>query len=202
MKAFLLFVMISIPGYKIFSQEIRKAEEAKGLPVGVTAPDFSAIDADSRTFNLATELKKGPVVLIFYRGFWCPICNRHLSTIQDSLQQITQKGATVVAISPEKPEYLEKMEEKTGAKFRLLYDEGYNISNAYDVTFTPEAKQIFVYNKLLGAKLKQTHSDDSQRLPIPATYIIDKNGKIAWRQFDPNYKNRSTVKEIMQNLPL
>ncbi len=111
--------------------------------------------------------------------------------MQDSLKQITEKGATVIAVSHEKPEYLQKIEEKTGAKFRLLFDEGYRISNAYDVTFTPESKQIFVYNKLLGAKLKKTHSDDFQRLPIPATYIIDKNRKIVWRHFDPNYKKKS-----------
>ncbi len=201
MKTFFLCAMTFILGSNSFSQEARKAEDAKGLAIGQTAPDFSAIDADSAKFSLAKEMKKGPVVLIFYRGFWCPICNRHLSTIQDSLQQITQKGATVAAISPEKPEYLKKMEEKTGAKFRLLYDEGYKISNAYDVTFTPESKQIFVYNKLLGAKLKKTHSDESQRLPIPATYIIDKNGKIIWRHFDPDYKKRLTIKEILQNLP-
>jgi peroxiredoxin len=202
MKTFLVIAIILLStGVNSFAQETRKAEDAKGLGVGQKAPDFTAIDADSVEFSLATEIKKGPLVLIFYRGFWCPVCNKHLSTIQDSLQLITKKGVTVVAVSPEKPEYLEKMEKKTGAKFRLLYDEGYKISNAYDVTFTPESKQIFVYNTLLGAKLKKTHSDNSQRLPIPATYIIDTNGKIIWRQFDPDYKNRSTVKEIIQNLP-
>ena len=201
MKTILLFTLLLITGFNSFSQETRRAEDAKGLAVGELAPDFSAIDADSLKFNLAEVIEKGPVVLIFYRGFWCPICNRHLSTIQDSLQLITQKGATVVAVSPQKPEYLEKMEEKSGARFKLLYDEGYKISNAYDVTFTPESKQIFVYNKILRAKLKKSHSDDSQRLPIPATYIVDKNQKIVWRHFDPNYKERSTVKEILQNLP-
>lgn len=188
-------------GNSIFSQETRTADDAKGLNVGLKAPLFSALDVDSSVFNLSDALASGPVVLIFYRGFWCPVCNKHLSQIQDSLKLITEKGVTVIAISPEKPEYLDKMAEKSGAKFTLLYDEGYKIADAYDVTFTPSNSTLLLYNTALGAKLKETHSDDSQRLPIPATYIIDKNGVIVWRQFDPNYKNRSTVKEIIENLP-
>ena len=114
---------------------------------------------------------------------------------------ITDRGATVVAVSPQKPEYLEKMADKTGATFRLLYDEGYTMSDAYDVTFTPEARQLFVINTALNAKLKKTQSDDSQRLPIPATYIINRDGVIVWRQFDPDYKHRSTVRDILDHLP-
>jgi peroxiredoxin len=188
-------------GTNTYAQNTRSAEDAKGLAAGTKAPEFTAIDADSNEFILAEALKSGPVVLIFYRGFWCPVCNKHLGQIQDSLKLITQKGATVIAVSPEKPEYLEKMEEKTGAEFRLLYDEGYKIADAYDVTFTPDSKQLFVYNTVLSGNLKESHSDDSQRLPIPATYIIDINGVIVWRQFDPDYKKRSTVKEIIDNLP-
>lgn len=202
MKRTLFIISITMIMTQGFSQTYKDAGEAKGLAVGTKAPLFSAIDAERSTFILADELKKGPVVVIFYRGHWCPVCNKHLGQIQDSLRLITEKGATVVAVSPEKPEYLEKMEEKTGAKFRLLYDEDYKISDAYDVTFLPDKKQITLYNTMLNANLKETHSDDSQRLPIPATYIIDTKGKIVWRQFDSDYKNRSSVKDILNNLPL
>jgi len=183
------------------AQNTRSAEDANGLTVGVKAPVFQAIDADSVIFKLAQALKTGPIVLIFYRGHWCPICNKHLGAVQDSLKFITDRGATVVAISPEKPEYLEKMADKTGAAFRLLYDEGYTIADAYDVTFTPGKRQMIMYNTFLNANLKKTHSDDSQRLPIPATYIISSEGNIVWRQFDPDYHKRSTVKDILDNLP-
>ena len=182
------------------SQTERKAEEAEGLRVGTTAPVFRAIDADSNVFSLEEALKNGPVVLIFYRGFWCPVCNKHLGSIQDSLKLIEETGAKVIAVSPEKPEYLNEMAEKTGAQFTLLYDEGYKIADAYDVTFKPSAMKLFTYNTLLGGKLKKTHSDDSQRLPIPATYIVGTDGVIAWRQFDPDYKNRSSVRDILAAL--
>ncbi|NJO91377.1 MAG: AhpC/TSA family protein [Chloroflexia bacterium] len=180
------------------AQENKGVNDAKGLSVGAKAPIISAIDADSVKFDLNESLKHGPVVVIFYRGYWCPVCNKHLKQIQDSLSLITNKGATVVAISPEKPEYLEKMEEKTGVKFSLLYDDGYKIANAYDVTFTPKKSELIIYNTALGANLKETHSDDSQRLPIPATYLISEDGIIAWRQFDPDYKKRSSVKDIIR----
>lgn len=202
MKKLLFILLITVISFQMsFSQETRSADKANGLQVGAKAPDFNAVDADSISFQLYKALDENPVVIIFYRGFWCPYCNKHLAQIQDSLSLITESGAKVVAISPEKPEYLDKMAKKTGANFKLLYDEGYKISDAYDVTFTPKKAKLIIYNAALGANLKETHSDDSQRLPIPATYIIDKNGVIVWRQFNPNYKKRSTVKEIIENLP-
>ncbi|MBN2775863.1 MAG: AhpC/TSA family protein [Prolixibacteraceae bacterium] len=202
MKQILFTFLTALIMTQGFSQTYKNVNEAKGLEVGTKAPLFTAVDAENTTFDLADALEKGPVVIIFYRGHWCPVCNKHLGQIQDSLSLITEKGATVVAISPEKPEYLEKMEEKSGVKFSLLYDEDYKISDAYDVTFLPDTKQIVLYNTMLNAKLKESHSDDSQRLPIPATYIINTEGKVVWRQFDPDYKNRSTVKDILNNLPL
>jgi len=192
-------IMIFMMG-TITSQTERSVNDAHGIPVGIPAPMFSAIDADSNVFSLAEAINKGPVVIIFYRGFWCPVCNKHLLSIQDSLKMLEETGAKVIAISPEKPEYLDKMAEKTGAKFTLLYDEGYRIADAYDVTFKPTAMKLFTYNTLLGGKLKKTHSDDSQRLPIPATYIVNRQGMIMWRQFDPDYKNRASVNDILKAL--
>ncbi|MEX0813590.1 MAG: peroxiredoxin-like family protein [Chitinophagales bacterium] len=182
-------------------QNFKKVKEAKGLKVGEKAPDFSAINQNDSVYQLSKALQKGPVVLIFYRGQWCPICNNHLSKIQKQLPQIYEKGATVVAISPEKSEFLKKTMSKTGAEFTLLYDEGYKISDAFDVTFRPDTISRAIYNTLLRANLKEVHSDDSQRLPIPATYIIGTDGKVVWRHFDPDYKKRAKVKDILNNLP-
>ena len=184
----------------ISAQDYKTVYEAEGLQAGVSAPMFKAIDADNQDYSLENALKEGPVVLIFYRGHWCPHCNRHLIRIQDSLDLIYELGASVIAISPEKPEYLEKAREETGSEFALLYDEGYRISDAYDVTFLPKKKQTMKYNTFTEAELKKAHSDDSQRLPIPATYIIDQDGIITWRHFDPNYKARSSVADILKVL--
>jgi len=197
-----ILILTLIIFYNVNSIPMEILQEAKGLGVGSPAPIFNAVDADNHEFSLKGSLQQGPVVLIFYRGQWCPVCNRHLGQLQDSLHLITERGARVVAVSPEKPEFLEKMEEKTGARFTLLYDEDYKIAGAYDVAFKPAATQLFMYNTVLGAKLKEAHNDDAQLLPIPATYIINSEGIIVWRQFDPDYKKRSSVIDILNNLPV
>jgi peroxiredoxin len=200
MKTIFISLTVFFIMTNLTAQTSRSAKETQGLEVGQKAPGFSAKDANGYSFNLSEELKNGPVVLIFYRGQWCPVCNKHLSYIQENLEKIMEKGARVVAVSPEKPEFLEKTSDKTGAKFSLLYDEGYKIADAYDVTFLPGAATRTIYNTMLGANLKEAHSDDSQRLPIPATYVINSDGKIVWRHFDPDYKKRSTVAEIVNAL--
>ena len=188
-------------GFSCKAQDsLKTVNDAKGLEVGHVVENFTATDVNDNPFSLEKELKNGPVVLIFIRGQWCPVCNKHMNTIQDSLKYIQEKGAKVVVISPEKPEFIEKTIEKSKAEFTVLYDEGQKISDYFDVTFNPDGKTKLMYNTVLGAKLKESHTDDSERLPIPATFVIGKDKKITWRQFDPNYKNRSTVKEIIDAL--
>lgn len=179
----------------------KKANELQGISIGSVAPVFQAIDQFDSTFTLTRALENGPIVLVFYRGQWCPYYNKHLSNLQDSLDQITEKGARIIAISPEKPEYLQKISDKTGAIFTLLYDQDYLISKAYGVLFQPEKSTRLLYNTVLGANLKVAHDNDQELLPIPATYIIDRDGTVIWRHFDSNYKERSTVKDILDNLP-
>jgi len=197
--AILFFVLFSV--HCSAQSENKTVKEAKGLPLGANVPDFSATDLHDSTFTLYKALEDGPVVLIFYRGHWCPVCNRHLSQLQDSLQQIYDKGASVVAVSPEKVEFLKQTAEKTDASFRLLYDEGYKIASLFDVKFKPTAGKTLVYNTVLGANLKKNHSDQSQQLPIPATFIISTDRIVVWRHFNPNYKKRSTVRDIVENVP-
>ncbi len=182
-------------------KQYRTAKDAKGLKPGDQAPMFEAVDLHGEPYKLAEALGAGPVVLIFYRGQWCPFCNRHLKKLEGRLSQIYDKGASVIAVSPEKSEFLARTAEKTGVSFRLLHDENYHISDAFDLTFRPSAPHRLMYNTILGAQLEQAHSDDSQQLPIPATYIINTDGIIVWRHFDPDYKKRSSIKDILRHIP-
>jgi len=183
------------------STQIRTVKEPKGLAVGAQVPNFEAKDLFDQTFQLSEALKKGCLVVIFYRGQWCPLCNKHLKAVEKRLEEIYAKGAQVVAVSPERSEFLKMTAEKTKASFQLLFDEDYAISRLFDLDFKPSLTSRMMYNKLLGANLKKAHSDDSERLPIPATYIIDQQGKVIWRHFDPDYKKRSSVGDIFANLP-
>ncbi|MDQ3192989.1 MAG: AhpC/TSA family protein [Bacteroidota bacterium] len=197
----LLFLLNAVAITTLMAQEkYNKANEANGLKAGDMAYQFTALDQNNNNYELSEALKKGPVVVIFYRGQWCPVCSKHLTMLQDSLESIYSKGASIVAVSPEKPEYLQKTLNKTKASFNLVYDENYTISNAYGVTFRPDSATRALYNTLLGANLKNAHSDDSEQLPIPATYIIGQDGKIKWVHFDPDYKKRASVADIIKNL--
>lgn len=184
----------------MMAQQFTKAEQVSGLEVGSIAPDFTTTDQNDSVFNLYETLKQETVVLFFFRGHWCPYCNRHLKLLQDSLTTIQNKGARLVAVSPENSEFIKKTIDKTHVSFTLLYDKDYTIAKAYGVNFLPDSMQRFIYNSVLNAQLKKSHSDESEQLPIPATYIISKNKIISWRHFDPDYKKRSSVADIINNL--
>ena len=179
---------------------IQALDVLKGLQVGDDASLFHLENQDEEVVYLEDKLKEGPVVLVFYRGQWCPICNRHLGRFQDSLSLINNLDASVIAVSPEQPEYLYAMKEKVDLEFDLLYDQGYFVASEYGLLFDPGESLRNRYNKLLNANFEEAHQDERGLLPIPATFIIGQNGKILWRQFDPNYKNRSSVIEIIDAL--
>ncbi|MEX0882635.1 MAG: peroxiredoxin-like family protein, partial [Cyclobacteriaceae bacterium] len=197
---FSVLASLNIYSMVLAQEELKSKAEVKGLAVGSTAENFSAKDHEGKDFDLYQALTNGPVVLFFYRGHWCPVCNRHLSELEENLDLIYQKGAQVIAISPEKPELMEKTIKKTKASFTLLYDEDYRISEAFDVAYLPAKPAVRKYNLFLGAKLSKAHSDESERLPIPATYIIEETGEISWRHFDADYKNRASAKDIAEAL--
>jgi peroxiredoxin len=149
--------------------------------------------------RLKDLVKKGNVVLIFYRGNWCPYCNRQLSQLQDSLQFIIDKGAQVIAVTPEQPEGILKTIEKTKASFPIIFDEDRKIMKAYDVSFAVDEKSISRY-KMAGIDLEENNGKNGANLPVPAVYIINKESTIIYRFFEPNYKKRASVKEIIKNL--
>lgn len=179
---------------------MKKINQVNGLPVGAIAPNFMAKDIHNTSYSLSDALLNGEVVLIFIRGQWCPFCNKHLKEIQENLPLIFKKGASVVVISPETSEFIKKTIKKTDAEFTILHDQDNTIANAYDVLYKPSTFHRVMYNVVLGAKLKESHSDESEQLPVPATYIISKGGNIKWRQFNPDYKKRSQIQDILRNL--
>ncbi|PIB37057.1 hypothetical protein BFP72_17430 [Reichenbachiella sp. 5M10] len=166
---------------------------------GDTAPTFVGTDQFGKPFDLSEQLDKGPVVLMFYRGYWCPHCNKQLSQLEDSLSFITQKGGSVIAVTPEKPDNIEKTIQKTDASFKIIYDQDLSIMNTYGVSYKMEDALIEKY-KGYGLNVAQINGMDEPYLPVPATYIIDSSGKILFAFYDPDYSKRATVKQILKNL--
>jgi peroxiredoxin len=176
------------------------AQEApKGLAVQAKAPEFSAKDQSGTTVNLKDQLKKGSVVLVFYRGQWCPHCNRQLSKLEDSVQLIKAKGASLIAVTPEKQENIKKTVAKTKASYPILFDEGLQIMKSYDVAYAVDNTTIEKYKKY-GIDFNESNGVNGANLPVPAIYVINKEGVIVYRHFDPDYRNRATVAEILKHL--
>ncbi len=171
----------------------------KGLLVNDVAPAFVARDQQGNRVSLAEKIKKGPVVVVFYRGQWCPYCNKQLQQLSDSLQLIIDKGATLVAISPQKPESITKTIEKTKATFSVLYDEELKIMKAYEVEYEMAENTVKRY-KNGGIDMEEVNGKNGAYLPVPAVYIIDKEMNITYRFFNSDYKKRPSVREIVANL--
>ena len=172
---------------------------ASALAVGETAPAFQGRDAAGQPVELRQLLKKGPVVLYFYRGQWCPYCSKELSQLQDSLQLLTAKGAQVVVITPETPENIGKTVAKTKAAFPIVHDQNLVIMKSYRTAFTVDEATAQKY-KGFGVDLKQANGLDANVLPVPATYVIGRDGKIKFAFFDADYRHRASVRQVARAL--
>lgn len=161
----------------------------RALKAGATAPDFILPDVHGNKVKLSTLLAKGPVVLSFYRGGWCPYCNLELRALQQVLPQLKQLGATLVAISPQTPDESLSTSEKNALSFPVLSDQASTVASSFGITFDLADELRPVYTAFNHA-LPQKNGVDSWVLPIPATYVITKTGKILLSFVDVDYRNR------------
>lgn len=192
-KVFLLLILLASVNF-IFAQEA-----PEGLFLNSKAPDFKSKDQQGNDVRLKDLLKKNRVVLVFYQGEWSPYCNKFLQKLEDSLQLIKDKGAIVVAVTPEQPESIAKTIEKTKAEYVILHDIELKIMKAYEVEFEVSENALKRYRNG-GIKLDEVNGKNGNYLPVPATYIIDKEGYITYRFFNQDNKKRPAVKEILDNL--
>lgn len=173
----------------------------KGLNVGDNAPEITFTTAENKKETLVSYYQKQPVVIIFYRGYWCPVCNKHLTEFTQKAKQIEAAGAKLIAISSESYDNVAKTKKQTGANFTIISDADGSIRKAFDVNFkVTEEYQAMIHDKL-KASIAETNANKQAELPVPATFIIDKTGKIVYKQFNPDYKIRASVEDILNNLP-
>jgi peroxiredoxin len=172
--------------------------EAKALVVGTTAPIIKAKSSDGK-FNLSKELKKGAVVVMFYRGNWCPYCSKQLKAYTDSLQYLTAKGAQIIAVTPETFDGVAKTKDKTKTTISIISDKKLKIANAYNVNYTVDAATVEKY-KGYGIDFDKTNGFNGANLPVPAVYIISKEGKIKYAYFNKDYSKRPSVAELLSHL--
>lgn len=191
-------IVLSV-GLFIGALTINAQDNPKGLNVNDKAPVFTAKNQAGKTISLKEQLKSGAVVLIFYRGQWCPYCNKQLKRLEDSLSLISAKGATLIAVTPEKQENISKTIEKTKASYSILFDDGLKIMKSYDVAYTVDDKTVAKY-KEHGIDFNEANGNNGAKLPVPAVYVINKKGVIVYKYFDVDYRNRASVQDILDHL--
>ena len=179
------------------AQLVNNSVASHALRPGDLAPDFILPDADGRAVRLYTELKRGPVVLVFYRGGWCVYCKIHLRGFQKTLPEFHAAGARVLAISPQLPDQSLTTREKDKLAFPVLSDVGLYTTRAFGVAFELPTKLLNLYADF-GHPLETFNgAEGSKELPMPATFLIGADRIIAYAHVEADYTRRSEPLEIL-----
>ena len=169
--------------------------EDRALKVGDIAPDFTLPDAEGLPVSLYDTLQHNAVIISFFRGHWCPFCMAELTHYQEAINNNLVDSATVIAISPQSIHFNHDLKVQNNLEFRILSDKGNEIADKYGLVFTLQENIREIY-KNMGADLELFNSDNTYKLPIPATYLIDKNKKIVFSSVSTNYMERADVCDI------
>lgn len=167
--------------------------------MGDAAPDFTLIDGHGKEVRLSLELQKGPVVLSYYRGEWCPFCVEEVKTLQTIHPDITELGARLIALSPQTQTQTVTMVDRLELSFDVLTDLGNKVADTYGLVFEADEPIKYVYREF-GIELQKYNGDRTFRLPVPATYVIGQDGVIKWAFLEPDYTRRAEPAEILAQL--
>lgn len=175
---------------------VKSGQAERAIHQGQKAPDFTLPDAKGQPVRLSDLLKKGPVILTFYRGGWCPFCNLQLKSYQSHLAEIRAKGAELVAVSPQTPESTLSTAEQDALTFPVLSDVGGKVARTYGLVFKVPDDVVPIYKKF-GIDLEKHNGDARHELPIPGTYLIGRDGTVLLSHVDADYKKRLPVETLL-----
>jgi peroxiredoxin len=195
------------PDFSTNEQEIIKRAKAvlsaslpePGIRVGEPAPDFTLPNAFGKPVHLYDELKKGPVVLVFYRGAWCPYCNLHLRMLRENLPQFHALGARLIAVSPQTPDKSIEQSKNAPIEFDVLSDFDSSVMRAYRLYFEVDADLAAVYRKY-GLNLVEYNGAGRNVLPSPGAFVIGRGGIVTAMQASTDYTQRMEPAEIVRAL--
>ncbi len=175
---------------------IAAGAQDKALKAGAPAPEFVLPDADGQTWSSKALLAKGPLVVTFYRGVWCPYCNFDLSALEAARGEIEKRGASLVAISQQTAANSRKSQRQNGLGFPILSDHGGEVGARFGVRWTaPE--YLREVQKALGADVTLFNGEESWTLPMPARFVIGADGVIAYAEVNADYTRRPEPSAIL-----
>tara|TARA_R110000868_G_scaffold296349_4_gene556605 strand:- start:11732 stop:12397 length:666 start_codon:yes stop_codon:yes gene_type:complete len=192
------------PQAKSVMQEATQKLQASGLAKkavirGKKAPDFNLESFKGGNFRLKDALKKGPVVVTFYRGGWCPYCNLQLKAYEARYQDFIKAGATIIAISPELPENAKATADANKVSFNLLYDKDNKVAKRFGLVFDVGEDLQKIY-KSFGIDLDKSQGNDKWQLPLAATYVIAKDSTVVYSFVEADYTKRAEPQVLIDLL--
>ena len=164
---------------------------------GDPMPLFMLPDESGRLVTLSSLIAKGPVAVMFFRGHWCPYCRLNVHAVSQAIDGINATGAQVVAIMPELQEYAGKFKAESGAPFPVLtdLDNGYALSLNLAIWLDTEIQQLLSHQNLASY-----HGNDGWVLPIPATFVVGRDGLVKARFVDPDFRKRMEIDDLLAAL--
>ncbi len=169
------------------------------LQKGDKAPEFILKNHKGETVLSSELLKKGPLVITFYRGLWCPYCNKDLAYLKRYKEQVEEKGATMLSISPQLTEFNNQIVEQQHLNYDLLSDNGNNIAGAFGLRWTMVDPLKSLYDSF-GINLPKYNGDESWTLPVPARFIIGQDSIIQYAEFSVDYTKRPNPDVLLDHL--
>jgi peroxiredoxin len=182
--------------HRATSALIASGAAERALKLGDKAPAFTLRDPEGTPVSSAALLAKGPLVLSFYRGVWCPYCNMELQALQAALPEFERLGASLVAISPQTAPNSRKSVRQNGLGFPILSDPGNQVAASFGLRFELPDYLVALY-KSLKNELPAFNGDPSWTLPMPARYVIGPDGTILYAEVNPDYTRRPEPEDML-----
>lgn len=170
-----------------------------GIKLGEKAPDFSLKNAFGKTITLKDELKKGPVILVFYRGAWCPFCNLHLHVLQKNLPEFAKYNTQLITVTPQQPDKSAEQIKKDGYPFEVLSDLDSQVMKAYKLYYELPEDLVSVY-KNHGLDIEAFNGVARNVLPVPGSFVIDTAGVVRAMHAETDYKQRMEPEAMIKAL--
>ncbi|MCA8300247.1 AhpC/TSA family protein [Burkholderia seminalis] len=169
----------------------------KALKVGDRAPTFTLKDAEGTSYSSTDLLARGPLIVTFYRGVWCPYCNFDLQAIQASLPDLESRGAQLVAISPQTAPNSRRSQRENHVTFPILSDPGNEVAAAFGIRFKLPDYLADLYKTVFKNDLAVANGEPSWTLPMPARFVIGQDGVILYAEVNPDYTRRPDPEELL-----
>ena len=169
--------------------QVASGQADRALKAGDDAPPFTLLDENGASVSSARLLAKGPLVVSFYRGVWCPYCNIELQALEEVRSEIEARGASLVAVSMQNAANSRKSARENKLGFPILIDAGGKVADAFGLRYTLTPKTVELY-RTLGNDLEAINGEASWSLPMPARYVIGEGGVIAYAEVNPDYTHR------------